>query len=144
MATRAALPGYTSGGPCFSSSDGSGSQIQTSQKKIPDDMPKQLSTSSQKVVKKCPKSDQKVPKKLSKNSLSKIWGAKNCPTSCKKRCQKLMLWQIEVAAFGRHPKRGAAAFGRCAPFWFSICQRPKQNWSFYGPRFCGGPLLTTF
>ena len=33
---------------------------------------------------------------------------------------------------------------RSPTFWFSICQKPKQNWSFYGPRFCGDPFLTTF
>ena len=36
-------------------------------------------------------------------------------------------------------KMGAAAFD----FWFSICQKPKQHWSFYGPRFCGDPFLST-
>ena len=34
-----------------------------------------------------------------------------------------------MAAFGRHPREGAAAFGRCARFWLSVCQ---EGWNSYG------------
>ena len=34
--------------------------------------------------------------------------------------------------------------GRGGHFWLSICQKPKQNLCFYGPRFCRDPFLTTF
>ena len=44
----------------------------------------------------------------------------------------------------REPKVGVPAEGRRAHFWLSICQKPKQNLCFYGPRFCWDPFLTTF
>ena len=62
----------------------------------------------------CPKSGQKVPKKWSKNGLSKIWGQKTAQKVVKTG-QKIVFWQIEVAAFGRHPKGGARA-SRAPPF----------------------------
>ena len=95
---------------------------------FPNDLPKKWSKSAQKVVQKWPQQD---------------LGAKNCPKSGNKNCQKMVFWQIEVAAFGRHPKRGAAAFGRRALYL------PKKHFltTFLAPFlafFCPQILLRPF
>ena len=54
----------------------------------------------------CPKSNQKVLKKLSKNGLSKIWGQKIVPKEIKKLFKNCFL------GGGRRPQIGVAAFGR--------------------------------
>ena len=71
----------------------------------------------------CPKSCQKVSKKWSKNGLGKIWGQKTGQKVVKK-LSKMVFWQIEVAAFGRHPKRGRARFARAPPFWALFAKKP--------------------
>ena len=76
---------------------------------------------AQKVVKKCPKSGQKrVPAKSGTIKRQILFG----------------FLTNRGGGLRPPPKNGRG--------WFSICQKPKPNWCFYGPRFCRDPFLTTF
>ena len=82
---------------------------------------------AQKVVKKWPKS-----------------GQKRVPAKSETIKTQILFWFLT----NRKPKMGAAAegplFGWRPKAAISICQKPKQNGCFYGPRFCWDPFWTTF
>ena len=88
----------------------------------------------------CPKSCQRVPKKLSKNGLSKIWGQKTALKVVNKWSKNNLLANRRQKG-GRRPKAAAPLFGWRPKAATSICQTFLTTFlqlfgQFFVPRSC--------